>query len=62
MPWQELLPYVRPYLPEGGVLLLMLNGTGFEPDEEGWNLKGGYDYQSPSGPRQFVALSPVCQV
>ena len=56
MPWRELTNFVQPNLAPGGVLLLMQNGESFNEEILGWSLLKQHSYQSPKGPRQFVAL------
>lgn len=56
MPWNELLPYVAPYLAMEGTLLLLLRGKDFAEATPGWLITRQTSYPSPSGPRQFVAL------
>lgn len=58
MPRQKLLPFVLPYLAEHGTLLLLLRGDSFTEIIQGWQISSQISYQSPSGPRQFVALQP----
>ena len=56
MPWRELIDFVQPYLAPGGILLLMQNGENFAEQIPGWLVLSQHCYQSPKGPRQFVAL------
>lgn len=59
MPWQKLLPFVRPHLAEQGVLLLLLRDNLDLAEGECWNVLESLTYKVGKDSRIIVALQ-VC--
>lgn len=56
MPWPKLLPFVRPYLAEQGVLLLLLREQ-LELSSDEWNTLESLTYKVGGNSRVIMALS-----
>lgn len=57
MPWEKLLPFVRPHLAEQGVLLLLLREKLTLPEDSGWNVLESLTYKVGGDARVIMALT-----